>query len=117
MLSTGVLVLVTVGYGTVSLCAGNVNTAPTEYLRVDYFKNITALNGAQFIGNCSSSVGTFTTLTAPTSYFTTLYRLGGGNISVDTNLNCGTYTIFAANANVNSVTTSSGDLSLVPFGK
>ena len=80
------------GYGTVSLCASNVNVAPTEYLRVDYSKNISALNGATFIGpltgnvtgNITGSTRTFTTLTAPTCYFTTLYGIGGGNITVGT---------------------------------
>ena len=91
---------------------------------MDYSKNISALNGATFIGpltgnvtgNITGSTGTFTTLTAPKCYFTTLYRIGGGNITVDTNLDCSTYTISATNANVNSVTTSSGDLSLVLSG-
>jgi len=112
---------VTVGYGTVSLCAGNVNVAPTEYLRVDYSKNISALNGAQFIGSCSGSIGTFTTLncttlTAPTCYFSTLYGISSGDIIVNTNIDCGTYNISAVNAIVNNVTTSSGDLNLNPVG-
>ncbi len=51
---------ITPSYGYISFCAGAINTVPTEYLRVDYLGNITAENGAVFVGNLSGNALTST---------------------------------------------------------
>lgn len=62
---------ITAGYGKVSLCTGEMNTAPTEYLKVEGGQ-INATNGAKFNGNLNGPGG------SNVGWITTTAGLGGG---------------------------------------
>ncbi len=75
---------ITLSYGYISFCASAIDTTLIKYLRIDYLSNITAENGAVFVGNLSGNALTSTYATSAGTISGNLSEIISGPVNATT---------------------------------